>query len=187
MRKISEEMDTKTATITTLEQQIEDLKADNETLHRELDAYVGEDGTLQIVDGLLNAASEYLMTKDAMATATYLDTVATEVNLAETSDAFRQLYDTLLTQIGPELAATYYQSGSTAYKDKDYAKAIEDLLKSVKYDDANGDAYFALGDAYRQNGQKTEAIDAYRKVIELLPGTGRANRAQNHINTLNEQ
>lgn len=187
VRKISEEMDTKTATITTLEQQIEDLKADNETLHRELDAYVGEDGTLQIVDGLLNAASEYLMTKDAMATATYLDTVATEVNLAETSDAFRQLYNTLLQQIGPELAATYYQSGSTAYKDKDYAKAIEDLLKSVKYDDANGDAYFALGDAYRQNGQKTEAIDAYQKVIELLPGTGRANRAQNHINALNEQ
>lgn len=187
VRKISEEMDVKTATITSLEQQIEDLQADNEALHKELDAYIGEDGTLQTMDGLLNAASEYLQTGDALATATYLDTVATDVNLSETSAAFQQLYNALLEQIGPELAAYYLESGNTAYKDKDYAKAIEDLLKSVKYDDTNGEAYFVLGDAYRQNDRKQEAIEAYQKVIELQPGTGRANRAKNHISSLSEQ
>lgn len=186
VRKISEEMDVKTATITSLEQQIEDLKEDNEALHKELDAYIGEDGTLQTMDGLLNAASEYLQTKDALATATYLDTVAVEVNLAETSKAFQQLYNALLEQIGPELAAYYLESGNAAYKEKDYAKAIEDLLKSVNYDDSNGEAYFVLGDAYRQNDQKQDAIEAYQKVIELQPGTGRANRAKNHISSLSE-
>lgn len=187
VRDIGEQLDIKTAAIATMQQQLNDLTEDNQTLHNELDAYVGEDGTLQIIDRLLQAASEYLQTKDAQATAGYLDMIATEVNLDETTEGFRNLYNTLLAQIGPELSVTYFNSGSAAYRDGDYEKAITDLVKAVNYNAENGDALFMLGDAYRQNGQKLEAIDTYKKVIELLPGTQRAGRAQNHINNLSNE
>lgn len=186
VRKISEEMDIKTASIATLEQQIDELTADNEKLHNELDAYVGEDGTLETIDGLLRAASEYLQTGDAQATAEYLDAVATDVNLAETSEAFQLLYNSLLQEIGPELSVTYFNAGNEAYKDGNYEEAITNLLKSVKYDSVNAEAFFVLGDAYRKNEQKTEAIEAYKMVIELQPDSQRARRAQNHIDSLNE-
>lgn len=186
VRIISEEMDIKTASIATLEQQIDELKEDNEALHNELDAYVGEDGTLETIDGLLRAASEYLQSGDAMATAEYLDAVAADVNLAETSEAFQLLYSSLLQVIGPELSATYFNAGNEAYKDGDYEQAVANLLMSVKYDSSNAEAFFALGDAYRKNEQKTEAIEAYQKVIELQPEGQRARRAQNHIDSLNE-
>lgn len=183
-KQINEQMDIKTNTIATLEQQIENLTEDNEALHAELDGYVGSDGTLSTIDVLLEGASEYINTGDAQATAKFLDEIAMDVNLRETSIAFQLLYNTLLAQIGPELSQTYYNSGNAAYREEDYEQAIADLLKAVNYDATNGDALVALGNAYRLNGQSAEAVEVYQKVIELLPGTERARRAQNYINDL---
>ena len=186
VRKVSEEMDIKTASIATLEQQLENLTTEKDKLQGELDAYVGEDGTLETIDGLLRAASEFLQTGDANKTAEYLDTVALNVDLTQTSEAFQLLYNSLLQKIGPEMSTIYFGTGNTAYEDGNYEQAITDLVKAVKYDASNAEAFYVLGDAYRQNNQKTEAVAAYEKVIELQPGSQRARRAQNHIDSLNE-
>ncbi len=186
VRKIGEELDVKTASITTMHLHIDILTLDNQALHDELDAYVGTDGTLKTIDSLLMSASEYLETKDAQATAAYLDDIAASVNLEETSEAFRSLYDTLLAQIGPEMSTLYYTSGNAAYQDDDYDTAIADLTRAVNYDAANGDALITLGNAYRRSEKKEEAIAVYEKVIELFPGTERARRAQQYINDLND-
>ena len=185
-RKLSEQMDIKTATIATMQQQIEDMTADNQALHEELDAYVGTDGTLKTIDNLLEGAAEYLVSGDAQATAVYLDDIAANVDLEETSKAFMLLYNSLLGKIGPEMSDFYYASGNAAYKEENYPEAIKDLLKAVSYNPENGDALFMLGNAYRGNGQNTEAIAIYEKVIALLPGTERARRSQTYINSLTE-
>lgn len=185
-KQVGEQLDEKTVTITTMQQQIDELTADNQNLHDELDAYVGTGGTLSTIDSLLKGASEYLQTGDAQATAAFLDQIATSVDLAETSEAFQQLYQALLTKIGPELSSTYYASGNAAYEEENYEQAIADLLKAVSYNPENGDALFVLGNAYRLNGQNAEAIETYQKVIDLLPGTERARRAQRHIDNLND-
>lgn len=184
VKEIGEQLDVKTASITTMQQEVDNLTADNQTLHDQLDAYVGTDGTLQTIDSLLEGASEYLKTKDAKATAAYLDALAMNVDLTKTSEAFQLLYNTLLQQIGPELSQTYFASGNSAYKDNNFKQAIEELTKAVSYDATNGDALFTLGNAYRRNEQKTEAIATYQKVIELFPDTEKARRAQNYINDL---
>ena len=184
VKEIGEQLDVKTAAIVTMQQEIDSLSAENQSLHDDLEAYVGADGTLQIIDSLLEGASEYLQTKDAKATAAYLDDLATSVDLTKTSEAFQLLYNTLLQQIGPELSAAYFTSGNTFYKDGNFEQAIEDLLKAVNYDATNGDALFTLGNAYRRNDQKTEAIATYQKVIDLFPNTEKARRARNYINDL---
>ena len=185
-RAINEQMDIKTATIVELQHEIDNLTADNERLHEELDGYAGPDGTLQIIDVLLQGTSEYLQTGDVLATAAYLDTLAATVNLADTSDAFQLLYQTLLEKIGPELSDIYFNSGNQALVNGDFEAAIEDLLLAVSYDETNGDALFTLGNAYRLSGEHdAEAIATYERVIELIPGTDRARLAQQRINQLN--
>lgn len=186
VRAISEQMDIKTATIVEMQQQIDNLTADNARLHEELDGYVGPDGTLQIIDELFQGASEYLETGDVLATAAYLDRLTATINLSDTSDAFQLLYHTLLEKMGPELSEIYFTSGNAALQNGDFEAAIEDLLLSVRYDEGNGDALFTLGNAYRLSGEyKAEAIATYEKVIELFPNTDKARRAQTHINQLN--
>lgn len=186
VRAVSEQMDVKTATIVEMQQEIDNLTADNARLHEELNGYAGPDGTLHIIDELLFGASEYLQTGDVLATAAYLDNLAATVNLSETSDAFQLLYQTLLEKIGPDLSKIYFDSGNEALKNADFETAIEDLLLAVSYDETNGDALYTLGNAYRLSGEhKAEAIATYEKVIELLPGTLRARNSQQYINQLN--
>ncbi|MBQ9136541.1 MAG: tetratricopeptide repeat protein [Lachnospiraceae bacterium] len=185
VREIGSQLDVKTATIDTMQQEIDRLTADKKKLEDELAAYVGPDGTIETIDSLLQAAAEYLQTGDAMATAEYLNIIAAEVNMEETSDGFKLLYDSLLAKIGPELSVTYYTSGNEAYQDGDYETAIADLVKAVNYDATNGDALFTLGNAYRRSERNAEAIAVYEKVLELFPGTERARRAQHYIDEIN--
>ena len=187
VRVIGEQLDTKTSTIATMQQQLDTLQADNEKLRTDLEAYVGTDGTLKTVDELIMGAVEYLTTQDPLATAEHLENVQEGVNLEETSDAFKTLYQTLIEKIGPEVAQSYYTTGSEFHDNGDYTQAIANLKKAVEYDATNGDAVNVLANAYRKNGQNEEAIECYQKVIELLPGTARAGRAQKYIDELNQE
>ena len=67
--EIGNQSDAKTATITELESQVKGLEAEINRVNRELDGYVGTDGTLSTIDTLLSAAASYLETKDAVAAA----------------------------------------------------------------------------------------------------------------------
>ena len=145
---------------------------------------MGTDGTLQTMDNLLSAATVYLETQDVQQTAANLESIAQNVNIEETSEAFRNLYQTLLGIIGPQLSETYYNEGYSAYRNEDFAAAIENLTKAVYYDAANAEALFNLGNAYRRNGDSENAITTYDKVIELFPDTERARKAQQFKNEL---
>lgn len=185
--EIGNQLDAKTSAIAEMESQIAQLQADKDSLSQQLENYVGTDGTLQIIDSLMNAASVYLTTQDIQQTALTLETISGSVNVADTSPAFQQLYNTLLGAIGPDLSKTYYEEGVAAYKDNDFALAIEKLEKAVYYDASNANALYDLGDAYRQSGDKQKAIDTYDKVMELFPDTDRARRAKRYRDDLAAQ
>lgn len=182
--EIGNQMDAKTSTIAQLETQMEQLQTENNTLHQQLEAYVGTGGTIQIFDNLLTAASVYVSTQDVALTAENLESIAANVKIEETSAAFQQLYQTLLSTIGPDLSASYYEEGYTAYRNNNFAEAIEKLEKAVYYNTENTDALYNLANAYRQNGDTDNAVNRYRQVIERFPDTDRARRSQQYIDEL---
>ncbi|MCM1046458.1 MAG: tetratricopeptide repeat protein [Candidatus Gastranaerophilales bacterium] len=181
---LGDQLDAKTVNIQELEAQIKDLEDEKEALRQDLEGYVGEGGTLSTVDNLLAATSTYLETQDAAQTAQNLESIAESVAIEETSEAFQNLYGTLLGSIGPELSTNYYTEGYTAYRNGDFAAAIESFDKATYYNEANMDAWFFLGEAYRGIGDTENAVMIYNKVIELFPGTERARRAQNFITNM---
>lgn len=177
-----EKLDAKTAEIVELQQAVANLTEENEGLHSQLDSYVGTDGTLQAFDSLLNAARGYIENPKAVAeVAQSLELIAEGTNLEETSEAFRNLYQALVKAVGPDVSETYYDTGYQAYSNGDYEAAIQDLTKAFFYDETNGDALFALGNAYRKSQNTEKAAEVYNQVIELFPGTERARRAQGYL------
>lgn len=181
---IGEQLDAKNVNIQTLESQIKTLQSENESLHQELDGYVGTDGTLNTIDNLLSAAAVYIETGDVTETGTRLEAISQSVNVDDASDAFKELYNTLLTTIGPNLSASYYTDGYTALRGEDYNTAIEMLSKAVYYDATNQDALYNLGMAYSGSGDNDNAVAAFTKLMELFPGTDRAARAEREINKI---
>lgn len=184
LRKVSEQSDAKTATIDELQLQINELTGERDTLQQDLQAYMGTDGVLQSVDSLMKAANEYLTNPEAVTVvADYLDEIEEQQTEEEqeNSEAFDNLYATLLALIGPDIAQSYYQDGYEAFRQENYADAIPNLEKAFKYDATNGDALYNLANAYYRSGDEDKAREAYLQVIELFPGTERASRSENYL------
>lgn len=187
LRTISEQLDKKTGTLEELEQQLGVVTAENDRLAQELSDYVGTDGRMTVVDGLLAAVDRYIEApEDAGAIAQQLEQIDPAEAEKIESESFQKLYRMLLAQVGPSIANAYYESGMDAYQKEMYESAVADLKKAAEYDPENGDILYNLGNAYRQNGDKTEAIATYEQVIARFEGTEKARRAQTYLEELNE-
>ena len=174
-------MDAKNIDIQTLQADIQRLEDENATLHSELEGYVGDDGTLSTIDNLLDAAQNFITNGDVTATGEKLEAVSEAVDIETSSEAFKNLYNTLYELIGTPLAERYYNDGLTAYRNGEYNTAIELLTKAVYYDETNVDALYNLANAYRLNGNPDDALDMYNRLIELFPDGDRASRSKRYI------
>ncbi|MDE7016107.1 MAG: tetratricopeptide repeat protein, partial [Lachnospiraceae bacterium] len=152
----------------------------------DLDAYMGNDGGVQVYDTLLKAADAYLTdAEDIVTVADYLEEI-NEVTKeqgegAEYSEAYEKLYNTLLALIGPAAADSYYDEGFEAYRGENYQDAIPNLERAYQYDATNGEALYYLANSYNSVGRKEDAIEAYRLVIELFPGTVKASKSETFL------
>ena len=184
----NEELDKKNVEISGLTQQAESLNKEIEELRRKNEAMAGADGQMTTVETLLNAAYVYMETPEDMALLSeameLIDREAMED--PETSEVARNLYLKLLAETGTDLALSYYDTGYKAYREADYDTAIEYLKKAVSYDPANEEALFALGNSYKEKGNKKLAVETYEQVIELFPDTQKAEQAAGYIQDLSE-
>lgn len=187
LRKVSEQLDAKTATIDELQLQVDQLTETNSNLQQDLEAYLGTDGTLRSVDSLMKAAGAYLTNpEEVTVVADYLEEIEAEGAEGETdnSEAFENLYNTLSALVGPDVAKSYYDDGYEAYRQENYADAIPNLEKAFKYDTTNGDALYNLANSYNRTGESAKAKELYRQVIELFPGTEKARKSVNFLEEL---
>lgn len=187
LRAVSEQLDKKTSTIEEMEQQAKLLTDENEKLKQELNDYVGNDGALEVVDGLLQTVSVYMENpEDTEQIAQSFEKIDMEAAGQVESERFQNVYQALLAQVGPSIASSYYETGLDAYQKEMYEEAITNLTKAAQYDQENGDILYNLANAYRQNGDTDEAIEAYTSVVTKFEGTERARRAQKYLEELNE-
>ena len=185
LRKVSEQLDVKTATINELESLVKDLEGQTDNLQGQLEGFVGNGGTLEDVNNLLQAARIYIETPDeSVKIGEYLEKINQESITEESSESFTSLYSLLLREVGSDISAKYYEDGMKDYQNGDFEKAVEALNRAVIYDGTNQDAYFNLGNSYRKLEKTAEALEVYQKIVELFPDTSIANRAQSYINEL---
>ncbi len=184
LRKVSEMSDAKTATIDELQLQVNELTQHSEDLQQDLEAYLGTDGKLRSVESLLKAADAYLTNpEEVTVVADYLEEIVQEgtEETVDNSESFESLYNTLLALVGPSVSQAYYNDGYEAFRQENYDDAIPNLEKAFKYDAANGDALYNLANSYYRSGDEEKAREAYRQVIELFPGTEKANRSEAYL------
>ncbi|HKM03924.1 MAG TPA: tetratricopeptide repeat protein [Lachnospiraceae bacterium] len=181
-------LDAKTSKIEELESNEKDLLGKIATVQQSLDEYTGTDGAMAAYEQLIKASSIYFNdTTAAMDVAECLGEIDNEYLAISSSETFQSLYDALLLEIGVNASKQYYTSGMAEYNSENYLEAIKYLLLSVKFNGADGEALLSLGNSYRLNGDKEEAIQIYTKVIELFPGTYRANKSQRYLDEYKAQ
>lgn len=179
---ISEQLDAKAVEVAELTKQIEELMEEKDSLNSSLNEAQGVSAAVIASDDLIEAAVMYInKTGDEMDIAAVMEEITDEYLESEASKSFKVLYDTLLTEIGPTAAQTYYSTGYEAFRTEDYATAIENLEKAFRYEPKNGEALFNLGNAYYKSGDTASAVSVYKQVIDLFPDTEKARKSENYI------
>lgn len=186
LKTVSEQLASESATTNDLQQRLETLQRENSDLYKEMEAYVGTDGTIQTMDKMLSAVNDYLKNpEDVAQVASYLESIQDEVVLTETSESFQAVYQSLLEAVGPSVAQGYYEDGMAAYRQEVYADAIQNLEKAYIYDAGNIDVVYNLANAYYRNGDYENAAVYYQEVIDNFPNTERANRSADYMEEIN--
>lgn len=190
--EIGNQIDKKNSVITDLENNLATLTEEIDTLKGELEGYKGTDDTLKQMEDLIQTAIMYLHLGEddsisAQQVAERLEQIEGEVNISQTSETFRNLYNLMYQKIGPQVAQECYDNGVAAYEDGKYEDAIAYLKRAILFRENYGDAYYILGHCYRKSGDNENGINAYQKVIEIMPDSERAGRAKNYIEELMPQ
>ncbi len=82
--------------------------------------------------------------------------------------AFTQV--TVLDSVGKNTAVAFQQLGFHQLLGKHWDAAVVQLERSIQIDDKNVATLVWLGQAYQNSGNKTKAIETYRKVLAIQPG-----------------
>ncbi|MCD8104874.1 MAG: tetratricopeptide repeat protein [Lachnospiraceae bacterium] len=151
-----------------------------EELQEEIDGYIEQvaeaeeerDVALAKVesyDELLSIAEQYVSGDESG---------AADAILALSPDAYEgnalSLYESLSSAVSASLFSKYYTSGTTAYVQKDYQTAAEDLAKAVEADpdreqSNHYNALLYLGMAYYYLGDRDSADEIFNLIIEYYP------------------
>jgi tetratricopeptide (TPR) repeat protein len=75
-----------------------------------------------------------------------------------------------------ELVKGLFDGGSHAFAANDYRGAIGFFREYVKVDRSNWQGYLNLAKSYWNAGDRTDALDAFRQVLQLNPGNAEALR-----------
>ena len=183
LTSLREQLNVKTTAVNELTQQIGLLNTDKEVLENKLEDYESSTGLLAAHTSLMQAQIEYNKgaAADKMLIAEYLDQVDLDFIENVASEEYIILYEGLKQAVGSSVATSFYDSGYEAFRNQDYETAIERLGKAVDYDPNNGEALYALANAYRENKDYVQARKIYVQVIELFPNTEKAIKAQGYI------
>jgi len=195
LRVVSEQSDAKSASIAELESRLEALQQERDSLDDELQIYLGEEGTLEMMDELLATCELYLREpeEDTQAARTakmeevvvHLENMASQMDIEKTSAAFQGVYGFLVQDIYPQLAAVYYKEGYSHYRNGRYTEAIELLANAWKYDQGEIKTIYYLAESYRRSGDVEHAREAYTQVIERFPNTDMAKTSNKRLADLN--
>ncbi len=182
LNEVSQQVVAKTATITDLEQQLEDAMVLNNTLRSEVDGYVGTDGKVELTDRLLNATYLYITEPNRIEDIAYsLEGISEEFLESSASNDFTALYDLLIGKVGGRIATSYYTLGTDFYKEEDFENASVNLLKAFRFDPTNRDALYNVANCYVKLGDIPKATETYQEVIALFPDTAVAIKAQEYL------
>lgn len=188
VKEIGTQLDAKNISIAELESTASEQADKIKSLSESLAAYAGTEGTLLSMENLLKASAVYLENpENFLEVADYIAEVD-ETNWTEnTSENYKRLYFALKAAIGPNVCASYYTEGLTAYRGKQFEDALSYLNAAVFFDDKNPDALLQLGLTYKELERFDDARTTFNKVSELFPGTTQAGKAEQNIKKMDKE
>lgn len=169
----------KNSTISELQNQVESLKKERNTLKTSLAQYTDTGNTVSAnYSNLLEAVNLYLK-KDYDKSAKAFQKVDSKMKMDSTS--FTAVYEAMSNQLSGKIEKGAFDDGMTAYESADYKKAIEKFEKCVEVNKNNDEALYYLAYSYQKNGDSKKAEETFKKLVDEFPDSDFYTKAKNQL------
>ena len=188
LQEVRDELATKTASLDELKAEYEKLQNQQEETSQKLESYESSEGENSAIKNLMLAQIEYDKgeSRDPMVIAGYLANIDEDYVETKATDEFKVMFELMMSSVGGTVAQDFFNAGRDAEQVMDYTTAIENYKKAVFFDIENGEALFALANAYRLNGDKANAKETFTLVVERFPESENATRARSFLEQIGD-
>ncbi len=204
----SDLLNSKVATIDSLQTQVTSLQTTNEELKQSLAEATGQVEYVSVEDPVYGELYAALSQAMEAYIAYKVDRQSTEVNggtpseelciaaagalssvdLSVTEDTSIQgLYTSMSAEVMSDAATYTYVTGRAFYDNGDYENAISDLTKSVTYNPSYDRALYYLGKAYQDISSNEKAAFYYNQLLENCPDSSLAGYAAERLAAVSGQ
>ncbi|EOS27248.1 hypothetical protein C806_00216 [Lachnospiraceae bacterium 3-1] len=171
--------------LATRNQEVKSLESQIESLNKQIkNQEKDSEDTKKIVDNY----EQLLVAYDAFAQQNIQGAGDTIVNVDPNllGGQAKAIYETLSTQVNEQYITAVYAQAEQDYRGNRFPEAITGLEKVVQVEEDYNDGYaiYYLAHCYRQTGDTENAKKYYQRMVELHPGTARANKSQQYLNEL---
>ena len=186
IRIANQNQDAQSATISSMEKQIDVLTKEKEAVIAQYGDIYKDESNAEAANALISALNVYLNdTSDIENIQTYMDVcVRNEEFFEKNTNSILGLYQGLKALTSPGLAQAHYDKGYAAYQSQDYDNALTELELAVMYYSENEDSLFYLAATYQAKEHLEKAKEVYRMVIEKFPNGARTRQAQRALDSM---
>jgi len=186
IRIANEEKEAQNATIASLENQLEILTRERDTVIAQYGDLYNENGNKELISALINAVQAHLTApQDIENLKKYMDVcIQNESYYTENSNSILSLYDGLKATVSPSMAQHHFDLGVVAFGSKEYDTAVKELEFAVLYYSENADSQLYLANAYKAQGNVDKAKEVYAAIIEKFAGSNQARQAAQALSGL---
>ncbi len=154
----------KNSAVSELQEEIDDIKSENEKLKSQLSQYTDTGNTISSnYSNLLAAVDSYIAERYDEA-AKSLEKV--DGSLKMNSKSFTNVYKTMTSKLSSRVASSAYDSGMAAMDKEDYDEAIKQFKKCLEADEKNDEALYYLAWAYEHKGNTKNAQKYFQKIVD---------------------
>ena len=157
---------------------VSQLKKKVKSLEKELEQYTGKADAVNSYEQLM-AAKEAYDANDLAAAATAID----QVNRDLLSNKGKAQYDVIHEAAYAQILGEYFNTGNQQMAAQDYENALTSFssITAINEDYNEGQALFNQGECQWKLSKRDDAIQSYKKVIELHPDSELANQARTRL------
>lgn len=186
IRSANENKEAQSATIASLESQIEALTKEKNSVMAQYGDLYGEKSNQEAVTALIGAVQTYLNdATNVEGLAAFMDIcIQNEDFYLENSNMILDMYGSVKELTSSGLAQYHYDKGYALYEAKNYQEAVSDFELAVQYYSGNADSQYYLGATYQALKNNEKAKEVYNNIIENFPNSSRANQAKRALSSM---
>lgn len=173
----SEKLSSGNVELNSLQKQLDDVKAERDSLNSKVEELSGEGGSNKLLTAVIDAANSYIA-NDKTKAAEYL--IDVDVSSLPTDNA-KTLYNTIASQTTQAAATELYATAYTAYSKKNYTEAAENMVKAYKLDTTKADAAYYAAKSYEALSDTENAKKYYQEIVTNFPTSSYITEANKYI------